>query len=146
MIKYTDYSIVLEEIPDRVTFAVNISNCQCRCVGCHSPHLREDIGNELTEYIIQYLFHDKIRLCNCFLFLGEGNDRESLLSINSYIKNTYDIETALYSGRDDVEDDLFDAFDYVKVGRYDENFGPINSPTTNQRLYYKKQDITKKMF
>ncbi len=27
------------------------------------------------------------------------------------------------------------AFDYVKVGPYDEKKGPINKPTTNQRMY-----------
>ena len=37
-------SVVMEEIPDRVTLAVDISNCRGQCVGCHSPFLKEDIG------------------------------------------------------------------------------------------------------
>ena len=49
MIKYVPQmtSVVIEEIPDRVTLAVDISNCQGNCVGCHSPFLKEDIGEEL---------------------------------------------------------------------------------------------------
>ena len=48
MIKYKDYYVVFEEIPDKITLAVNITNCQNRCIGCHSPELRENIGKELT--------------------------------------------------------------------------------------------------
>ena len=54
MIKYipelTD--IVLEEIPDKVTLAVEITNCQGSCPGCHSPFLKQDIGEELTPAIV----------------------------------------------------------------------------------------------
>ena len=41
-------SVVMEEIPDKVTLAVDISNCTGLCEGCHSPFLRTDIGLELT--------------------------------------------------------------------------------------------------
>ena len=46
MIKYVPEmtSVVIEEIPDRVTLAVDISNCQGNCIGCHSPFLKTDVG------------------------------------------------------------------------------------------------------
>ena len=61
MIKYVPSmtSVVAEEIPDRVTLAVDISQCRGHCEGCHSPFLREDGGEELSEAIIDALVDDK---------------------------------------------------------------------------------------
>lgn len=148
MVKYIKNmtSVVFEEIPDKITLAVNISNCQNHCKGCHSPFLAKDIGEELNEEVIDKLLKSNIGV-NCFLFLGEGNDKETILSLNRHIKDNYKgIETAIYSGRDSVEDTLFDEFDYVKVGSYQEVFGGLNKKTTNQRLYHHKNDITNKFW
>ena len=65
MIKYKNYMVVFEEIPDKVTLAVNITNCQNRCVGCHSPELRENIGNELTTNEIDKMIKENDGI-NCF--------------------------------------------------------------------------------
>lgn len=148
MIKYIPNmtSVVLEEIPDRITLAVNISNCQNHCKGCHSSFLSKNIGDELTTDIIDDLLN-KNKGVDCFLFLGEGNDKNALFNLANYIKENYkNIKLAIYSGRDEVENDLFDLFDYVKVGSYKEEFGPLNKETTNQRLYYHKNDITYKFW
>jgi anaerobic ribonucleoside-triphosphate reductase activating protein len=136
----------MEEIPDKITLAVNISNCLCRCEGCHTAYLRKDIGDELTPDVIDNILINDLKYCNCFLFLGEGNDRDALFKINQHIKENFNIETAVYSGRDSVEKDLFDSFDYVKVGGYKKEFGPLNVKTTNQKLYYHGNDITHKMW
>ena len=84
MIKYipelTD--IVLEEIPDRVTLAVEISNCRGSCPGCHSPFLKQDLGVELTPQAVDKLINDNFGV-NCFLLLGEGSDPKALLVIIS---------------------------------------------------------------
>ena len=146
MIKYVDNSVVFEEIPDRVTLAFSISNCQNNCKGCHSGFLRKDVGNILTEDLVIEKFSKTIKMCNCVLFLGEGNDKESLLKINDFIKEQFNIETALYSGRDSVEDEIFKHFDFVKIGSYQSDKGPLNKETTNQRLYYKGEDITHKFW
>jgi anaerobic ribonucleoside-triphosphate reductase activating protein len=133
------------EIPDRVGFYVNITNCQHKCPNCHSPHLRENIGDELTEDYIVEKFEKQLKLCNCFIFMGEGNDLPRLLELNKFIKNSYKIETALYSGRTEVENELYGNFDFIKIGPYIEKYGAINSKTTNQKLYYKGVDITFKL-
>ncbi|MBR5385083.1 MAG: anaerobic ribonucleoside-triphosphate reductase activating protein [Bacteroidales bacterium] len=135
MIKYLPQltSVVLEEIPDRVTLAVEISNCQGNCAGCHSPFLKEDIGERLTPEIISSLVKDNFGV-NCFLFLGEGNDREELCSLAAHVRSL-GLEAAVYSGRQKVEEQIWDSFDYVKVGPYVQELGPLNSPATNQRLY-----------
>ena len=87
MIKYVPEmtSVVLEEIPDRVTLAVDISNCRGNCVDCHSPFLKEDIGEELTPEIISQLVSDNFGI-DCFLFLGEGRDPERLLELAAHVR------------------------------------------------------------
>lgn len=148
MIKYlpglTD--VVLEEIPDRVTLAVEITNCQGSCPGCHSPFLRRDIGEELTEEALDRMIEDNFGV-NCLLFLGEGNDPAALLRLASHLRRAWPgVEIALYSGRKDVEAEIKEAFDYVKVGPYVEDLGPLNEKTTNQRLYHRGEDITSRFW
>ena len=144
MIKYipelTD--IVLEEIPDKVTLAVEITNCQGSCPGCHSPFLKLDIGEELTPEIVDRLIADNYGV-NCFLLLGEGKDLQALLGIAEHLRKAHpELERAVYSGRVQVEPEIYEAFDYVKVGPYIAAKGPLNSPTTNQRHYHHGEDIT----
>lgn len=134
MIKYKDSYVVFEEIPDRVSLAVNITNCQNNCIGCHSPELRLNNGKELTEDVIDELIGDNYGI-DCFLFMGEGKDGERLLELAKYIKCKHNLKVAIYSGRPDVECDFYKIFDYIKVGEYKEEFGPLNRKTTNQRLY-----------
>ena len=148
MIKYVPEltDVVLEEIPDRVTLAVEISNCQGNCIGCHSPFLKKDLGKELTPEVIDALLKDNFGV-SCFLLLGEGSDPEALRAVGRYRESAYPkLERALYSGREEVEDDLMSLFDYVKVGPYKKEFGPLNERTTNQRLYYHREDITSRFW
>ena len=146
MIKYVPEmtSVVLEEIPDRVSLAVDISSCRGNCVGCHSPFLKLDIGEELTPAVIDRLVADNFGV-NCFLFLGEGQDPSALLALAAHVRSL-GLQVALYSGREEVEPAFWDAFDYLKLGPYRPECGPLNNPSTNQRLYKitdgKPEDIT----
>lgn len=134
MLKFLNTMVVFEEIPDKISLAVNMTNCQNKCVGCHSPQLRKDIGKELTEEVVDELIKENEGI-NCFLFMGEGNDKDSLIKMARYIKEKYaSFSLAIYSGRDNVEDDFYELFDYVKIGPYIAKFGPLNKDTTNQRL------------
>lgn len=146
MVKYVESMVVFEEIPDRVTLAFSISNCQNKCKGCHSGFLRKDIGNILDISTLQEKFDKTLKNCNCVLFLGEGNDKNTLFELADYIKINYNIETAIYSGRDEIEDEYFEKFDFVKIGSYQEDKGPLNKKTTNQKLFYKGNDITYKFW
>ncbi len=136
MIKYTNTQVVFEEIPDEITLAINISNCQNRCVGCHSPELRANIGTELTEDELEKLIaaNDGV---TCVCFMGEGNDKVALWNLITYIKENHpNIKIGLYSGREDVPEDFYwDNLNYIKIGPYISELGPLNKETTNQRLY-----------
>ena len=137
-------SVVLEEIPDRVSLAVDISNCRGNCEGCHSPFLKKNIGRELTAEVIDALVADNFGV-NCFLFLGEGRDPEALLELADHVRSL-GLDAAVYSGREVVEDIFWHHFDYIKLGSYKPAFGPLNNPSTNQRLYHvvdgRPEDIT----
>ena len=137
-------SVVMEEIPDRVSLAVDISNCRGNCVGCHSPFLKQDVGEELTAEIIDRLVADNFGV-NCFLFLGEGQDPLAILSLAAHVREL-GLDVALYSGREEVEDEFWEAFDYLKLGPYRPECGPLNKRTTNQRLYHHGKDITERFW
>ena len=136
MIKYLDTAVVFNEVPDEVTLAIEITNCPGHCEGCHSPWLREDIGEELTPEVLNTLI-DKNRGIACVCFMGEGKDPEALkkLAYSIKLRNDYPYKTALYSGRCELDKDYDRYFDYLKIGPYIEKYGPLNKETTNQRLY-----------
>lgn len=159
MVKYKPdtVQVVFEEIPDYVTLAIEITNCPGHCVGCHSPWLREDIGDELTVEKLRELI-DNNKGINCVCFMGEGKDPEALkkLAYSIKLRSDYPYKVALYSGREEVEEELYLYFDYVKVGPYIPEKKALNFETTNQRLYevvahmddgrVEKKDITYKFW
>ena len=136
MIKYTTSQIVFEEIPDEITLALNISNCMNRCEGCHSPELRGNIGTELDFKALDELLAKNDGI-TCLLFLGEGNDAESLKKLICYIQSKFTtLKVGVYSGRKEIKEDFYwDVLDYLKIGPYVPECGPLNKRTTNQRLY-----------
>lgn len=125
--------VTFAEIPTEVTLSLAISNCQNRCPGCHSPELRGDIGMELSDDKLDYLIKQNEGI-TCVLLLGEGNDHNRLIELANKIKQ-HNLMSALYSGRDEIEEDLWQHFNYVKIGRWNSKLGPLDRKTTNQRLY-----------
>lgn len=139
MVKYipNDTAVTFREIPDEVTLSINISNCQNNCKGCHSPYLREDCG-EILDLTSLGIIMSRNRGVSCVCFMGEGNDLETIMDYAEYIKKKYYVKTALYSGRADIpESRPWQVFDYIKIGPYIEERGPLNVGTTNQKLYQK---------
>lgn len=127
-------AVCMSEIPDYISLGISITNCSGRCPGCHSPWLRDDVGEELTEPVLDKLI-ERNNGVNCVLFLGEGKDKKRLLELGRYIREKYSpLKTALYSGRANVEDEYYKVFDFVKIGGYDARHGPLNERTTNQIL------------
>jgi anaerobic ribonucleoside-triphosphate reductase activating protein len=135
MIKYTDTKVVFQEIPDKITLAINISNCPNSCEGCHSPQLKEDIGSPLTEKELNKLISSNKGI-NCVCLMGGDSDPVGINNLCKYIKSK-GLCSAWYSGKDSISQ-LIDKknFDYIKIGHYDKDKGPLTSMTTNQRLYY----------
>lgn len=132
--KYYNYDIVFQEIPDEVTLAVNITNCPNRCPGCHSPHLWEDVGEPLTEAAIDRLMARYGKQVTCFCFMGGDGEMAELERLAQHLHRRYPVKVAWYSGRPEMPA-FFSQFDYIKTGPYLAEKGGLKSPGTNQRLY-----------
>lgn len=140
MIKYVDTKVVFQEIPDETTLAINISNCPCHCKGCHSSYLAEDIGTPLDEdSLVELLLNNKG--ITCIAFMGGDSDLEYINWLASIMRdmndsepgNWADVKIAWYSGRQELSPDIdLRNFDYIKLGPYIEEKGPLSSRTTNQ--------------
>lgn len=142
MVKYIkeDLQVVFAEIPDEITLAINISNCQHNCPGCHSPYLQTDIGDELTFDVLDNLIKENEGI-TCVCFMGEGIDLRDIFEFGLYIKNEYpNLKVGLYTGLKKLPKIFWDYFDYLKLGSYIEEFGPLDKETTNQRLFKKEED------
>lgn len=140
-IYYDKYDIVFQEIPDEVSLAFTIKGCQNNCAGCHSPHLREDSGKELTfDVLMKLILEYKDNITNV-LFLGEGNDKDSLIQLMMWARGF--TKVSLYSGNDYIDPDYMYWVDYYKAGSYKFELGGLGSPKTNQKLYkIKCEDIS----
>lgn len=137
MIKYDNHQIVFREFPDEVTLALNLTLCPNRCVGCHSPYLRENIGTELTTDELDNLISQNNGI-TCVGFMGGDNDTQSLLKLIEHIKTSTSLKTGWYSGKDTIDPAILSSnlCDYIKIGHYDEQYGSIDNKTTNQRMYF----------
>ena len=170
MLKVASFDIVFQEIPGEVTLALNLSNCPCHCPGCHSPHLAEDIGEPLTDELLEGLLARYGSMITCVAFMGGDADPAEVARWAAYISHLSispsPLKTAWYSGRQQLPESLSVKrsvseavcqcnglsgtaglpFDYIKLGPYIESLGGLKSPTTNQRLYKRVgndwQDIT----
>lgn len=137
MLKYVNTGIVFQEIPDEVTLAINISNCPCRCPGCHSHYLWEDIGLPLDADAIDDFVKKYGKDITCIAFMGGDADPKSVNQLALYIHETYpEFKVAWYSGRIRITSAICKMdFNYIKIGPYIKHLGPLKQPTTNQRLY-----------
>lgn len=134
--KYVDTKVVFREVPDEVTLAINISNCPVHCPGCHSPYLAKDVGEILDKEALSSLIESHPGI-SCVSFMGGDAEPLTVREYALWIKDNYKgIKTCWYSGRDlENAGQVLDALDFVKVGPYIDEFGPLDSPGTNQRFY-----------
>ena len=142
MLKYVNTGIVFQEIPDEVTLAINISNCPCRCPGCHSHYLWEDIGLPLDTDAIDDFVRKYGTDITCIAFMEGDGDPKGVKQLALYIHETYpEFKVAWYSGRIRITSAICKTdFDYIKIGPYIKHLGPLKQPTTNQRLYRQTED------
>lgn len=151
MLKYVDTKVVFQEIPDEITLAISISNCQIKCKGCHSSYLAKNIGKKLTFSELKKLVEENKGI-TCICFMGEGKNRYDLVKILMLANMFFPtLKFAYYTGYETCPENILCFLDYVKVGPYIEERGPITKETTNQRLYKVKdgeisEDITKRFW
>lgn len=159
MLKYVDTKIVFQEIPDEITLAINISGCPCNCDGCHSSYLAEDIGERLDSDSLNKIINANTGI-TCVSFMGGDTNPDNVNNLAEFIRDKYSkLKVAWYSGKQELSKEInLKNFDFIKLGPYIKELGPLNSRTTNQRFYevlspsitnsdsYKLLDITNKFW
>ena len=135
MLKYVDTKVTFAEVPNEISLCINISNCPCNCKGCHSSYLAENIGNELNSNSIKELINNNKGI-TCICFMGGDSNPSEVDALAQFIKIYFPIKIAWYSGRQELSKDInLNNFDFIKLGPYIEELGPLNSETTNQKFY-----------
>ncbi len=137
MLKYVNTGVVFQEIPDEVTLAINISNCPCRCPGCHSSYLWQNVGTPLTAMELDNLIRQYEAEITCVAFMGGDSEPEYINNLARFIHREHpELKVAWYSGRQRVATQVKRTdFDYIKLGPYIAHLGCLKERSTNQRLY-----------
>lgn len=146
--------VTFSEFPDEISLCINISNCPCNCTGCHSSYLSEDIGTLLTMRKLKELV-DSNKGITCIGFMGGDTEPHYINTLAQQIKESTDLKVGWYSGRQELNKFINPKwFDFIKLGPYIEEKGPLNNPNTNQKMYkvehnkgsYALVDITSKFW
>lgn len=136
-LKYVDTLVSFSEIPDEISLCINISNCPNNCKGCHSSYLKEDIGEELNIASLYNLIKDNAGV-SCVCFMG-GDQNPKLINDLAFavgLLSDKPRKVAWYSGNNQISKEItLKYFDYIKIGGYNELFGPLTCKTTNQKMY-----------
>lgn len=136
MLKYVNAMVTFSEVPDEISLCIEISNCPCKCANCHSSYLAQDIGEPLDlQYLTNLIDGNKGITCVCIM--GGDANPSKVDDIAQDIKEYYPkLKVAWYSGKQELSKDInLEFFDFIKLGPYIEELGPLNSKTTNQRFY-----------
>jgi len=133
-LNFSREQVVFQEVPGEVSLAYTISGCPLRCSGCHSAATwPATAGQRLTESYLCQRLDDYHGLISCVLFLGGEWQAEVLLGLLHRVAER-GIKRCLYTGLDDVSDDLKQQLTYLKTGPWIAQLGGLESPTTNQRF------------
>ena len=140
--KYLDYAVTFSEFPDEIALCINITGCTFHCKGCHSPELWEDKGIELTQHELGRLIESNKGIS---LVGFMGGHPFAVNTMAAYVKNNYkDLKVGWYTGNNYIPREINTKwFDYIKLGMWFEEKGPLNNPNTNQRFYAKGKHLHK---
>ena len=135
-LKYTHYSIAFQEVPNEVSLVINISGCPHKCEGCHSKYLWNYVGDYISDDI-DAIINKYDGLITCVCFMGGDQNVSELTKLISNVKIRYNLKTCIYSGCNDtyIFDNILQYLDYLKVGKYDDKLGGLDSIITNQKFY-----------
>lgn len=145
MLKFVDFRVCFQEVPDEISLCINISNCPHKCKGCHSPYLQEDIGHVLTTAVLDQMIESNSGI-TCVCFMGGDNDIPCLHTLAKHVKDNHRLLTAWYTGLTfgpQMGRPICEVFDFIKIGPYMEQCGPLTNPNTNQRFYTKGSAMKK---
>jgi anaerobic ribonucleoside-triphosphate reductase activating protein len=132
--RYVSQQITFQEIPDEISLSFLISGCPLRCKGCHSADSWNKAAgqsltqNKLADFILKYQ-----KVITCVLFLGGEWHSEELIDLLKYCKRQ-NLKTALYTGLEDVAQNIKAELTFLKTGSWKPELGGLQSAHTNQKL------------
>ena len=132
--KYSDIQIALQEVPNEISICFTITGCQLRCDGCHSPYLwKKENGVELTKNEYVSTLNRYQGFASCVLFMGGEWDETSLVKFLE-IAQKMNYKTCLYTGLENVSDNIKQHLTWLKTGQWKKELGGLDSITTNQKF------------
>ena len=154
-----NWELGFREFPGETALLMNVSGCPNHCEGCHSEYLRLHIGTPIDKIMsikTDMIFEEQY---TCIGIMGDGGSFKDMYRFITFIKKFYkeyynkEVKLGWYSGKDYVdlsENGIAQYFDYVKIGHYDEKYGPLDCVTTNQIMLKQTkpgiwENITKQM-
>lgn len=145
-LKYANFSVVFQEIPNETTLSINITNCPCHCPACHSQYLWRNEGTPLTISNLQQLLNEYGTDITCVCFMGGDCNPQAVADLAQWLRTKYPhYKIAWYSGRQYYPIGVpRNIYDYYKLGPYIQHLGPLTCPNTNQKLFCRQEDGTYK--
>lgn len=133
MLKYDNYAVTFQEVPNEICLYITITNCPIHCEGCNSKHLWEDTGKILDWASLNAIIHANKHVTYVVLGGGDSNPKE-IDKLARHIKRSTNLKVCWYSGQDVISEDIdISNFDAIKIGHF--NGIPINQKDTNQKFY-----------
>lgn len=140
MLNYVETQVTFSEIPDEITLCINISGCPVKCKDCHSKHLWDNVGKPLGyNNLIKLIKRNKG--ITCVAFMGGDADITWLCALAFKVRREFpDLKVAWYSGNNILPEQFsLQYFDFIKLGSYIKEYGPLNNPSTNQKMYKRNE-------
>lgn len=144
MVKYVDNIISFNEVPHEISLCINISGCPNHCQGCHSSYLSEDIGEVLNKESLEALIKQNEGI-TCVCLMGGDQAPNTINWLLMCIKELHpNLKTCWYSGRQKWANEVSPEYlDFIKLGPYIEERGPLTNPNTNQVFKAKGKHLYK---
>lgn len=131
--QYYNFDVTLTDVPSEISLAFSMAGCSLGCNGCFWKPLKNAETFELTNesYIAKLNRYEN--LISCILFYGgEWHEKELISKLK--IAKLHGLKTCLYTGRQTVSASIISHLDFLKTGRYREQFGGLANPNTNQKF------------
>ena len=134
MFNVLEPQVCFQEVPGHIALGFVCTGCPLRCPGCHSVDTWDPKhGERLTSQRFLGLFERYKHLITCVVFFG-GEWQEGDLVYFLKLATQQGLATCLYTGLEDVPEQLKAQLTYVKTGRYVAELGGLASHLTNQRF------------
>ena len=124
--------VVFQEVPNEISLSFAIAGCSNNCKNCSWKNIKMQ-QKPLSATVFENYLKKYQGLVSCVVFLG-GEWKPKVLINRLKKAKEYGFKTCLYTGKNDVSEDIKKYLDYLKTGPYIEELGGLTSEKTNQKF------------